>query len=403
MIEPLPNILGRLRVVGVSTSYPVRADSVAGIFVHRLYRELALTCDVKAICPGDSNGGYDTGIQGVQVHAVDYAPKRFRVLGGAGGILPALSESPIKLLLLPGLLAGLFIAVMKHAKSADIIHANWAVCGALAGLAGKLAGRPVVTTLRGDDVTRSKKSIIDRLLLNCAVRWSGKIICVSEPMAEQLGSRYPGRKPDIYSCLNGVDESFFNIEHINNPTSELRIVSIGSLIYRKGYDLLIKAVAECPQRASLKVKIIGEGPQRDELKSLCNSLGIADRIEFLGELNQDAVRQELSHSDVFVLASRSEGRPNALIEAVAAGLPAISSGLDGVQGLVEHGINGWIFPVEDIGQLKDSLGSAINNREALHGMGRIGRQNLASGSDWAQAAKRYVGVFENALAEWGKP
>ena len=403
MNESLPKKLKRLRVVGVSTSYPVRHDSVAGIFVHRLYRELALVCDVKAICPGDSKGDYDSCIQGVLVNAVDYAPKRFRVLAGSGGIMPALSKAPLKMLLLPGLLAGMFISVLRQARSADIIHANWAVCGALAGLAGRISGRPVVTTLRGDDITRSDKSGIDRMLLNAAVRWSRKIICVSEPMAERLVVRYPERKPDISSCLNGVDESFFNIEHVDNPASELRLVSIGSLIHRKGYDLLIKAVAECPQRDGLKVKIIGDGPQRDDLRTLCRSLGVESRVEFMGELNPDEVRRELSHSDIFVLASRSEGRPNALIEAVAAGLPAISSGLDGILGLVEQGANGWVFPVEDIGALKACLESAALSREKLRDMGRFGRQKLASGPDWAQAAKCYMGIFESALAARGAP
>jgi len=403
MNEPLPKKPERLRVVGVSTSYPVRRDSVAGIFVHRLYRELALASDIKAVCPGDSGGAYDSEIQGVPVYAIDYAPKCFRVLGGAGGIVPALSEAPLKMLLLPGLLAGLFITVLRQARASDIIHANWAVCGALAGLAGRISGRPVVTTLRGDDITRSKKRGIDRMLLNGAVRWSSKIICVSEPMAEQLVLRYPERKPDISSCLNGVDESFFNIGHIDDPASGLRLVSIGSLIHRKGHDLLIKAVAECPQRDGLKVKIIGDGPQHDELKALCRSLGVEDRVEFMGELHPDEVRRELSQSDVFVLASRSEGRPNALIEAVAAGLPAISSGLDGILGLVEQGANGWVFPVEDIGALKACLESAALSREKLRDMGRFGRQKLASGPDWAQAAKCYMGVFESALAARGAP
>jgi glycosyltransferase involved in cell wall biosynthesis len=123
----------------------------------------------------------------------------------------------------------------------------------------------------------------------------------------------------------------------------------------------------------------------------------------MGELNPDEVRQELSHSDLFVLASRSEGRPNALIEAVAAGLPAISSGLDGILGLVEHGVNGWVFPVEDIAALKVCLESAALSREKLRDMGRFGRQKLASGPDWAQAAKCYMGIFESALAARGAP
>lgn len=386
------------RVIGVSTSYPVRHDSPAGLFVHRLYRELSSAFEVGVICPADSLDGYDRENHGVMVSPVKYAPRRWRVLGGSGGIIPAIRSAPWKLLLMPALLSGLFISVLKRGRSADLIHANWAICGMLAGLAGRLLRKPVVTTLRGDDVTRASHSMLDRLFLSCAVRWSRKIICVSEPMAERLSLTFPQRASDIHACLNGVDDSFFRVVKSDLPESlMLRIVCVGSLIPRKAYATLVRAVALCDARKEIHISLIGEGPSRGELESLCRSLDVAAQFEFLGERNPEQIRRIFAESDLFVLPSRSEGRPNALIEAIAAGLPAISTNLEGVRGLVFPELNGWLFAVDDVDGLAEILDSAFRRKSDLSAMGERGRDMLSAQGGWEQTAFCYAHVFNTVL------
>ena len=388
----------KLRILGVSTSYPLRHDSTAGLFVHRLYHELSPTFEVIVVCPADSTDGYDRENHSVVVSPVKYAPRRLRVLGGAGGIIPAIRSAQWKVLLLPALLSGMFISVLKHGRSVGLIHANWAICGMLAGLAGRLLRKPVVTTLRGDDVSRASHSMLDRFFLSCAVRWSQKIVCVSEPMAERLSLAFPQRASDIHACLNGVDESFFSVVKRDLSGSlTLRIVCVGSLIPRKAYATLVRAVALCGARKEIHVKLIGEGPSRGELESLCRSLGVAGQFEFLGERSPEQIRQVFAESDLFALPSRSEGRPNALIEAIAAGLPAISTDLDGVRGLVFPELNGWLFAVDDANGLAEMLDSAFRRKPDLSAMGERGRDALSTWGGWERTACCYSHVFNAAL------
>jgi glycosyltransferase involved in cell wall biosynthesis len=388
----------RKKIVAISTSYPLRESSVAGIFVHRLYVALAASWDIQVLCPDDAKMGCSVLLDGVSIVPVKYAPKNWQVLGGAGGLVPSIKSSPFKAVLLPVLLLSFFFSALIKSKSAVLIHANWAVCGAIAVLIGKIRRIPVVTTLRGDDIARAKISYLDRILLKLAMRGSSKIICVSEAMAEQLREQYPKRKNAISFCLNGVDDSFFKIERSENKTGVMRIVSVGSLIPRKGYDLLIQAVALIGQKCLVHAVIAGDGPSKQMLIEQAHSLGVAASFNFVGELNLSAVQQLLATSDVFVLPSRSEGRPNVVVEAMAAGLPIISADLDGVQDLVLDGHNGWKFKVGEATDLAQAIGKAAQSLHELKKLGDASRALLGnSESSWNFTAQCYTDVFSAAL------
>ena len=117
----------------------------------------------------------------------------------------------------------------------------------------------------------------------------------------------------------------------------LRLICVGSLEqYYKGHDVLLEAVGTCiSQGADLYLRLVGDGRIRPKLEAMASKLGIRDRCEFLGHLAQPkAVMAELDKSDVFVLASRTEGLPRAVIEAMARGLPCISTRVGGVPELL---------------------------------------------------------------------
>lgn len=383
------------KVLALSTSYPLRTESVSGIFVHNLYRVMADSWSIEVLCPDDSRQG-SGGLDGIRITPVRYAPKRLQVLGGSGGIMPSLKANPLKLLLLPLLLASLCLYTLFKARSADLIHANWAICGAIASCIGLVFRKPVVTTLRGDDVVRAGKSLFDRMLLRLAVFGSDKIFCVSQAMAEQVQEMFPRRKDDIYCGLNGVDPSFFDLTKTHVGADCLHIVCIGSLIHRKGFDLVIMAIARLKGAVNLRLSIAGEGPERSSLFRLAAENGVNEQVSFCGEISPAEIRNLLSNSDVFVLPSRSEGRPNVLIEAVAAGLPVICADLPGVSGLAINGVNGWVFPAGDHVALADTLRTAWTNSVSLQEMGRRGQLAMQD-SGWEHTASRYEVVFNQLI------
>ena len=147
----------KMRLLALTTSYPLRPGSSSGVFVQSLYRRLSAECAIDVVCPADSKptkAAFEDGAAtGIRIHAVRYAPRAWRRLAQeSGGVVAGLRRAPWYVLLLPGLLFGLFGRCLLRADDVDLIHANWAVCGAVAGIVGRLRRKPVVTTLRGSDV-----------------------------------------------------------------------------------------------------------------------------------------------------------------------------------------------------------------------------------------------------------
>ncbi len=137
--------------------------------------------------------------------------------------------------------------------------------------------------------------------------------------------------------------------------SRATILAVGRLGPEKGFDSLLVAFSKIASRhPSWTLRILGEGPERPRLEQLASELGLRDRVEMPGRRHD--VMQQLSEAGVFVLASRFEGFPNALVEAMASGLAVVSTDCaSGPSELIEQGRNGILVPVDDA----DALASAL--------------------------------------------
>lgn len=393
----------KMRVLALTTSYPLHQDGSAGVFVQSLYRPLSETYAINVICPADTKIAQasldDFAVADIRVHAVRYAPKAWRTLAQqAGGVVLSVKRAPWLALLLPVLLGALFWRCLMRAGDADLIHANWTVCGAIAGIAGRLRRKPVITTLRGSDMTRAEHSWLDRVILGLAVRTSATVICVSEAMAERARRQFPRRATDIHACLNGVDEAFFRIARVSVDENTLRVLAVGNLIRLKGFDVLIDAVARAHCRDQVRVCIVGDGAEDEALRALAAARGVAGCFEFAGRLPVSDMPGQFAEADVFVLSSRSEGRPNVVVEALASGLPVISTDLEGVRGMVTDGDTGWLVPVDDAAALAAALDQAAANRAELRRRGERARALARSTiGTWADTARCYAALFRAVL------
>ena len=392
-----------MRLLAVTTSFPLREDSSAGVFVQRLYEHLPEHWRVTVLCPDDDgpSRAEDSRTDRIFLHAVRYAPRRWRVLAQqAGGIASGLDRSRWRIALVPSLLIALWWRCLTEARRADLVHANWAICGAIAAAAAVPMRRPLVTTLRGDDVTKASRSVLHRRILSMAVGGSAAVICVSEAMAAALRALYPERAGDVHVCLNGVDGRFLYVHRSPPVPGRLRVASVGSLIRRKGYDVLIEAMARARSRAAIDLRIAGAGPELAALREQAARLDLSDQVEFAGELPPAQVPLFLEGADVFVLPSRSEGRPNAVIEALAAGLPVISSDLPGVEGLVEHRINGWRVQAENVAALASALDEAHANPGERERRAVAARASIqAQEASWAETGAAYDALFRGVLSK----
>ncbi len=390
-------MITELDILVVTTSYPLSEDSVSGVFVSRLVKELRNNSNITVLTPADQKNNRIIEVDNIRIVPFRYAPRYLQVLAHApGGIPVAIKKNPLLNCLIPFFLFGMFVACLRHAHGKNVIHANWAICGVIAGLAGRLRKIPVITTLRGEDVTRADKSKLDEWIIKVCIHLSGKVIGVSQAIVDWLKLNHTYARDKFNLVENGVDENFLKLTAPVYTKNSLRMVTIGSLIPRKGIDVILHAMRELPQTT---LTVIGDGQERVNLQNKVIELGLHSSVQFDGEVQSRHIPGYLEKNDVLILASYSEGRPNVILEAMAAGIPVVASKIAGVDELVVDGETGLMFPAGEQSELASCLKYFLNAPDKLKLMGTLGRKSIIErGLIWKETAKRYIDIYHSLSA-----
>jgi glycosyltransferase involved in cell wall biosynthesis len=176
-----------------------------------------------------------------------------------------------------------------------------------------------------------------------------------------------------------------------------RIVAIGSLIPRKAHDVLLQAAALLAGSGkSFELQIAGGGPQRARLEALAAELQVAERVRFLGEV-ADA-QDLLVDAHVFAHPARSEGLSNAVLEAMAEGVPVVATPTGAAAELIEDGRTGLLAAVGSPQSLAAALGRLLEDPSLREKLGRAGLARVRQDCSEQHVAERYEEVFSGLLA-----
>jgi glycosyltransferase involved in cell wall biosynthesis len=162
----------------------------------------------------------------------------------------------------------------------------------------------------------------------------------------------------------------------------VRLLSVGRLVPKKGYDILLAALGRLPRDLAWRLVQIGGGPLKPGLQREAARLGLADRIEWQGAQPQEAVLRAYEAADLFVLASQiapdgdRDGLPNVLMEAQSQGLAVVSTQLPGVGELIEDHGNGLLVPAGDAGALAQALEQLIRDPQQRQKLGAAGQARV---------------------------
>lgn len=388
-----------MRVVLLTTSFPLRTGMASGVFVQRLVKSLPAFVQAKVVTPCDTAPASPT--DSYRLHCFRYAPWKWQLLAHQpGGIPVALSRLKVMRWILPIFLGAMFVACFRASRKADVIHANWSVNGAIAGLVGFLLRKPVVTTLRGEDVTRAKSSKFYRWLLVGCLRSNVRLVTVSQSIYDHLAAEFPSSQHKICFLPNGIDASLLNVFALGGKPGEsksFKLLTVGSLIPRKDVRTIIEAIAQLHSPQRFKLVIVGDGPERRHLESLVEKKSLGEVVEFIGQVPPKRVIEYLRDADAFILASHSEGRPNVVLESFAAGVPVIASDIEGVQELVRDNDNGMRFKPGDAKELAakiEKLQQAENLQVQFSNQGR--KFILENHLLWEHVGRRYASLYEEA-------
>ena len=303
------------------------------------------------------------------------------------------------------LLRALHIARLVWDRKPQILHSWGLHTNPYAALSGALAQVPV----RLGSIRESFEGPVASPWL----RWIGLvgldgIVVNSMAAAHEIAARRFSRPPlhvvqNAVSCVGACDRVGLRRELASLwqlPLSGLWLVTVGRLDENKNIALLVEAVAtlraEFPE---LRLVVIGDGPQRSALEAISRASGVDDIVTFASSI--PGVISKLPAFDLFCLTSRSEGMPNVVMEASAAGLPVICTAVGGTRELIVDGLTGFLVPVDDITVLVQRLAQLLSDPGLRQRMGSSGCHRMAEQFSVERMVAEMTRVYEQALVAKG--
>jgi len=286
--------------------------------------------------------------------------------------------------------------------SPDILHAHYATdYGFLAAMTGF---HPFIVSVWGSDIyITPKRSPFHRWLVKFNLSKADEVCSTSLAMAEEI-KKYLGKARQINITPFGVDtDSFRGSDHIRG-NKEIVIGTIKALAKGKGYgtDILIDIFAQLLKNFDfLRLKIVGDGEQKSELKAKTRILGVSDKVEFLGQIIHERVPEFLSKIDIYCCLSSSDNESFGVapLEASSCGIPVIASHVGGLPEVIMDGDTGILVDPNKKEQIKDALEKLILDPEIRRKMGSNGRIFVKKNYEWRNNAAIMERIYQKYNAK----
>lgn len=290
------------------------------------------------------------------------------------------------------------IRAVLQALSPQLLSTHSSKAGWLGRLAARSLGIPVLFTAHGwaftEGVPQPKRTVYlwaERLAAPLAAR----IITVSH-YDRELATRYGVGSPEqlitVHNGMPDVSPSFRARPEVDPP----RLVMVARFGAQKDHAALLQALNKL-RDLPWSLDLIGGGDGRETVEHLAQLQGLAERVRFLG--SRADVAEHLAQAQIFVLASRWEGLPRSILEAMRAGLPVVASDVGGVREAVDHGKTGLLVPRGDVDALRAALEQLLRQPEMRKRMGRAGRARYETHFTFERMLAETLQVYEAVLHE----
>lgn len=403
--------MNEIRILVLSSMYPKDINSISGVFIHHQLKALQKEgCKIKVISPVpyvpkilSFNTKYKKYKQipkyinydGVPV----YYPRYFRLPGKwFGGISCYTIYYGIK-----KVINSIITEFKPH-----IFQVYTATPDGYVGLIlRKKYNIPLICSFRGSDINSYPKyNKLTYYLTKKVILESDQITAVSNALkivAEGIGKP----KKEIQVVYNGCDSKMFSYnkkerlrirKELRISLKKLVIIFVGSLVKSKGiFELLTAFIKLNYKYTNLYLILIGNVPDRTVLDKIISSNYINNKICLLGEIPQNEIPYWLSASDIFVFPTYNEGLPNAIMEAMACGLPVVATEIGGIPEVVKDGENGILIDKKNVKSIVHSLEKLIENKSMCRKMGEHGRITIEEKFSWNNSAKKLIEIYNKII------
>jgi len=295
-----------------------------------------------------------------------------------------------------------YLADILRYKPADHLHAHFASAPTMVAMfTHQLCGIPYSFTAHAKDIYIAPPAV-------CKLERARAVVTCTQYnrrfLMDQFGPLCDGKVHCIY---HGLDTSRFRFRLSGKADSgKPLILSVARLVEKKGLADLITAAAMLRDRGrSFRLEIVGDGPLRHTLEAQVEQLGLGDRVALPGAQSHDLVRRAYQRAAVFalpcVIASNGDrdGIPNVLLEAMASGVPVVSTPVSGIPELIESGVDGLLVPPKSPPRLAETLDRLLASRGLRERLACAARTKIESSFSLETSAERLLAVFALVTGE----
>lgn len=381
-----------MRICLLAHVFPARPGDIPGVFVKELARNLARRGHaVLVVTPFVEGAPEAETADGVRI-------RRFRHAGRFPARLGALERIPW------GTFASFLFCWTRAAvraireEDADVVHAYWVAPAGLVGvLAGLWTGRPVVATAAGSDINVLPRHPLYRPVVRWTLRRLDGLIALGNAMRARtilLGA--PARRARMIPEDAGVDTAFRPPERPFIPP--FLLLFVGRLALPKRLDTLLAALpAVLARHPDLRLRIVGDGEERESLARRARALGIAHAVEFAGACPHGDLPQHFAEGDIFAYPTESEGLPTAIAEAMMSGLPTIASPVGGIPDQIRDGVEGLWAAFDDPSAWSRAILRLVENPEERRRLGANARAFAEREFSTDRIAERVEAAYRDAV------
>lgn len=293
------------------------------------------------------------------------------------------------------------IELMKK-NNIELIHARFGSAGMKLVEVKKALDIPMITSFHGHDVpARQNEKYLQKLR---PLFQFGELFTVPCLYMKKLLVDADCPESKVHVMYSGIDMGKFAFRERDKKTKGIRVVAVGRLHKKKGFDYLIRAFQGVKEKhPSSELVIVGWGDERDALEALIEQSGLKGSVQLKGIQKHDAVAKELQKADIFCLPSittedgNHEGIPNAIKEAMATGLPVVSTSHAGIPELVADGEEGFLVPERSVARLAEKIGLLIEEPKLRRTMGAKGHEKVKTEFNSANQVKKLESLYESLL------
>lgn len=384
-----------MHVLFLTHSFPRFDGDAAGSFLLRLARALlGEDIHVHVIAPATAGVSSEGVLNDVPVSRFRYAPRRFETLAYTGNMAQQVQLSWGARVALVSFLGSEFRCGFHRASQLrpDVVHAHWWFPNGLVGVwLSRMAHRPLVTTLHGTDVRMVRTAAFSRPGFRHVMHHSAAVTCVSRWLAEEARELVSIPAPVVAPMP--VATELFVPDGRHAPD---RLLFVGRLMEQKGLNYLLRAVAQ--MRHSVQLDVVGDGPDRVSLQELAGSLGLGQRIRWLGALPQPRLAALYREATALVIPSLNEGLGLVAVEAQLCETPVVAFASGGLKDVVHDGQTGVLVPPADVPALAFAVDTLLDRPDRGASLGAAARLHALSTFAPESVARRYADIYRSAVA-----